>query len=237
MTPHLTVVIPTYNNVKYIDQCLDSIIVNQEKLFNIEIIVGIDNCEETRDYIITKKEKYKDVKFYFFNKNVGPYVVKNTLVNSYAKSDNILFFDSDDVCMPNKLNSLYGVLLKQKFVRFKYENFDLNGVHKSKIGLFAEGVIGINKKTFLSLNGYYPWKCAADTELRERAFSKNIKIYRFHVILFHRRLHPLSLTHNNETSFNSSLRMEYIKLIKHYQNVNYPNPEILHKEDGHYLLF
>jgi glycosyltransferase involved in cell wall biosynthesis len=93
-----TIVIPTYKNTLYLQECLDSVLLSVKNL-DCEIIVGIDGCKETLNYIKTKKFDNR-IRFYFFEKNVGPYIIKNSLC-SISNSEIILFFDSDDIMNEN----------------------------------------------------------------------------------------------------------------------------------------
>ena len=84
----LSVIIPTFNNVKFIDDCLSSVLKSGEN-YNIEILVGVDACLETLSHI--KQINYSPlIKFYLFNENSGPYIIKNTL-SLKSNSNNLLF--------------------------------------------------------------------------------------------------------------------------------------------------
>jgi hypothetical protein len=46
----ISVIIPTFNNVEYIDECINSIMESSKKV-SIEILVGIDGCQKTLNYV------------------------------------------------------------------------------------------------------------------------------------------------------------------------------------------
>jgi glycosyltransferase involved in cell wall biosynthesis len=97
----LSIIIPTFNNVAFIDQTLQSIL-NEPQSKHYEILVGIDECYQTFQMLKQKIHTYpSNVTFYFFKTNVGPYLIKNSLVQ-IAKTEKILFFDSDDIFYPRK---------------------------------------------------------------------------------------------------------------------------------------
>lgn len=232
----ITIIIPTYNNVEYIDDCINSIRDNITNNLDIEIIIGIDNCEKTKNHVNNNKDKYNDIKFYYFNKNVGPYTIKNTLAR-YAKNDSIIFFDSDDIFFPNSINKIVDRLKENNYVVFRYDEFTTTYMINNKVIKFGEGVIGISKKTFLKLNGYQPWRCAADTEFRERYSSKyNNNINRLNDVIFNRRVHETSLTKDKTTGIGSDIRTEYRAKISENKNNNYPNPIKLYIEENHYII-
>lgn len=232
----ISVIIPTYNNVDYIDECLNSILKSKNKFITIEILVGIDSCVQTRNYIDENKNKYEDIRFFYFNKNVGPYVVKNTLVR-LATSELFVFFDSDDFVLPDTLFRVLGSLKYNRYVQFKYKNFNENGIINKTPTSYAEGVIGIRKNVFLLLNGYYPWKCGADSELRFRYEHINKrKTNKLDTIVFYRRIHSNSLTQNDETGFKTVFRQNISNEIQRLKTKGYPNPEKLHIDEDFYEL-
>ena len=105
-TPKVSVCVVTYNQDKYIRQCLQSIVA-QETDFDFEVIVG-DDCstDGTRAIVQEFVDKYPDmVKPVFHEKNIGPtqnyFSVHNRVTSQY-----IAHLDGDDYCLPGKLQIL-----------------------------------------------------------------------------------------------------------------------------------
>lgn len=220
----VSVIIPTFNNVEYIDECINSII-NSSKKFSVEILVGIDGCQKTLNYVIQKKY-FEFVRFYYFNSNNGPYDVKNTL-SKVANSDKLVFFDSDDIMGETTINEILNNLNNYDLIKLKYQNSD-NG----KIDIkpkFGEGVFAIKKSLFLNMNGFEPWFVAADSDFMGRFYKNNNKIYYTKNISFIRRLHSESLTHRKDTGMSSSLRGNYFKISKNKKGNG--NPDKLYTRD------
>ena len=213
--PEISVIIPTYNNVDYISECLDSILKSLEGI-NSEILVGIDDCEKTLNYIKDKKFDSK-ISFYLFKNNIGPYIIKNSL-SEIAKSDKLLFFDSDDIMLKNMITDTLSILKTQKMYKPKYFDFrnqnEILNVDSLKSNKFGEGVFAIDKTTFLSFNGFEGWKCAADSDFMGRFYKRNIPFTHGQKISFLRRIHPNSLTNNPETNMSSKLRAYYFGLSR-----------------------
>lgn len=210
----ITIIIPTYNNNNYIDECLISVI-NSAIDFEFEILVGIDNCVSTLSHIQSKNYSDK-IKFYFFEKNVGPYIVRNTLVLE-SKYDNLIFFDSDDIMMKNFVPAVLGYLNRYDCVKPKLVNFIYEFGEKkidTKRRLWGEGVFGIKKSLFLSMNGFEGWMCAADSDFIGRLYKNKIRVLNTNEILMERRIHNQGLTSRRDTGFSSGLRSYYIKLSK-----------------------
>jgi glycosyltransferase involved in cell wall biosynthesis len=212
----ISVVIPTFNNVEYIEECLQSVIddcVNVE----YEILVGIDNCEKTLEYVHENYQKYENVKFYFFKEKLGPYVIKNTLANE-AKYENLLFFDSDDILKKNAIGLILSNLEQHKIVRFNFLNFTNNINVKTNSWKFSDGVFAIKKSFFMFMGGFEPWVCGADTEFEWRTSKNTSNIIILQNQLFYRRIHDGSLTNSPETNFSSDIRKENQKKIEDKKN-------------------
>lgn len=208
----LSVIIPAYKAIKYIDECIASI------KGDCEILIGVDACEETYNHI----KHLENV--YYFKENVGPYVIKNTLVDQ-AKYDSILFFDSDDVMAPGTIEKVTEILSSKDYVKLSYIDFIkkplLSGI------VYSNAVIGIKKDVFNSINGFYPWRCSADTELVNRLKHNNFSCKTILNVCYYRRLHKDNLTVRKETGHGSPIRKTYVDYINlHLSKQSWPNPLI-----------
>lgn len=211
----LSVVIPTYKNTNFLSELFDSI---EKNNFDgeLEVLIGIDNCIESLEFILKRNNFPTYFSFYFFLENVGPYIIKNSL-SQESKFDKILFFDSDDILQPNMFHYINYYLDRYDLVKPKYQNFeDKDGqrVFQESKGTFGEGVFGIKKDLFDSVNGFEGWKCAADSDLMGRLYKKTHSLVHTPHILFYRRLHTQSLTIHPETGYKSKLRSQYYLISK-----------------------
>src|SRR5690554_1321481 len=99
----VSVCVVTYNQEKYIAECLQSL-VDQETDFPFEIIVGEDcSTDRTRDIVEEFALKYPDlIVRNYQDKNVGP--TKNVFSTyALARGKYIAHMDGDDYALPNKL--------------------------------------------------------------------------------------------------------------------------------------
>lgn len=216
----ISIIIPAHQTRQYIDECIFSIKGDVE----FEILVGVDNCLETYNQI----KDNKNIRTFFFNRNVGPFVIKNTLVDE-AKYDYILFFDSDDVMAKDALDGLVNYINSGvDYIMLKYVNF--KGYIKDsdlRSHQMNNAVIAIKKSVFNSLNGFQPWRCGADTEFANRLIYNAFTSKTTQSIAYYRRLHNNNLTVRKETGHGSTLRKEYTDYInKALKLKQWPNPEI-----------
>ncbi len=206
----VSICITAYKAQDYIKECLDSVI--KQTWFhdndNFEIIVGIDGCETTLEYMKTIMHNYKNIKVLMMDSNRGTYITSNTIMSN-AKYENIFRFDSDDIMCANLVETVMNKKGDCKLVRYHLKDF---GDDKNEIAV-AHGTIYIKKSIFLKYGGFRPWPCGADTELYCRLKSvesvKNLK-----EILMLRRVHDSSLTRSKNTGYKSELRKRYKKIIK-----------------------
>jgi glycosyltransferase involved in cell wall biosynthesis len=221
----LSIIVPTYKNTNYLDECINSLVKSTEN-YNVEILIGVDGCKETMDFIKGKKFP-KNVTFFYFNENEGPYSIKNTLT-SICNSKNLLFFDSDDISEKELVSTIINNIDKYDCIKPKYKDFGV-GITPSNKSLFGEGVFAITKELFLNMNGFEPWMMAADSDFMGRLYKTKPKILHTPQVLFKRRVHPESLTNKKETGMSSPLRAHYAKISKNKKG--HGNPDKLNIRD------
>ena len=210
----ISIIIPTFDNIEYIDETLDSIYKSGKDL-EYEILIGIDGCNKSLKYL--KDKTYPDnTNIFFFPTNKGPYLIKNTL-STLAKYDNLLFFDSDDIMEENMVEYCLNSLNKYQCVKPRLRNFKIvNGKIVNEVGRknWGEGVFAIKKPIFDYHNGFEGWLVAADSDFMGRLYKNNTSVELTQEILVLRRLHDKGLTSRPDTGLRSSLRSKYASISK-----------------------
>ena len=98
----VSIIVPIYNAEKYLNRCIDSLI-NQTKK-ELEFILINDGSTDSSEEII---KSYSDKRIkYYKNKNQGIGKTRNFGIEK-AKSDYIMFLDSDDYLEYNACEKLY----------------------------------------------------------------------------------------------------------------------------------
>ena len=118
MNKKISIIIPYYNKINWIDQTLKSIFDQTYK--NYEILIIYDDTSKKDLRYLKKKIYHKKIKLIINSKNLGAGPSRNKAVN-FAKGEYVAFLDSDDVWKPNKLK------LQLKFM----EKFNLKISHTS----------------------------------------------------------------------------------------------------------
>jgi len=142
-TPKVSVCVVTYNQYKYIGNCLKSIL-DQETDFDYEVIVG-DDCstDGTRELIIDFSKRYPDRVIPVIQEyNVGP-SLNYINVHSKSKGKYIACIDGDDQMLPTKLQKEVDVLDSDSSIavvkhRMYHRRFDSDELFEDGIGPLIE---------------------------------------------------------------------------------------------------
>jgi glycosyltransferase involved in cell wall biosynthesis len=169
-TLDISVVIPTFNAGKFIEECLNSVIT--QSLSPLEVIV-VDN--NSTDNTVKIARKYKDIKIIFERQQGAPFA-RNTGIKS-AKGEWIQFLDADDILLPEKLNKQLDLIKENKDVGLLMSSYlfrDIDG---------SEEIVRVRKDPFISLldnKGYGQtsanlWK--KSDLLKVGGFNENQRVY------------------------------------------------------------
>ena len=135
--PKVSVVIPVYNNEKYLNECLDSVIGQTFK--DIEIIcINNGSTDGTLDILKSYASKDDRVKIISHNNiDVGP--ARNDGLAA-AKGQYVYIMDSDDYIYPDAIEDMYNsaVLNDSDIVLIKYEREVTPDRSNSKNGFYLD---------------------------------------------------------------------------------------------------
>ena len=102
--PKVSVVIVNYNNAKYLEKCIKSLL--NQSYRNIEIIIVDDKSTDNSFNILKKYRKKATIIFNKKKTSHGSYNQINSYYRGYLKSKGkyLFFLDSDDYFKKKKLN-------------------------------------------------------------------------------------------------------------------------------------
>ncbi len=108
--PLISIVIPCYNAERYLSECLDSVLRQSERAFEI---IAIDDASIDGTPLVLKRYAERDsrVKYYRFDENGGPSAARNYGID-LARGTFLYFIDSDDFIIPNTFKILLEAALK-----------------------------------------------------------------------------------------------------------------------------
>lgn len=203
-----------YQTQNFIEEALDSIedqtyFVNND---NFEILLGIDNCQETLEKVQSIRHRYRNLRVFMMDARRGPYVTLNTLLD-HVNYPHLIRFDSDDMMKENMVSKILN-LGDFECVIFKCRNFSRNGIGipNRELDMWSHGTCYYKTRIFERFGGFMDWECAADTEFLTR-IGNYVYIKPFDAILFYRRIHGNNLTQREDTGHKSMMREKYKNYI------------------------
>lgn len=142
----VSVVIPMYNVEKYIEECLDSLLIQTFK--NFEVIV-VDDCSTDKSVEIVKSYMPNfNGRLMFMktkkNSGGGGYIPRN-LGLKFASGEYVIFLDSDDFLLGSALETLY-TNAKKHNADVVYSSIYYDIVDKNDVRLHTDGLSRILSK-------------------------------------------------------------------------------------------
>ena len=204
-TNKLALIIAAYKAEKYIMETVKSL-KNQKipKGWEVKFFIGVDGCENT-----SRELKENKVPFYFSEKNVGTYVMANSLIHEAKKIDCDMFlrFDADDVAKENFIFNGINNCLKLGFYRTYFIKADVNLKIINKKQIRAHGIVFFTKEVLEKFGGYKNYRVGCDTDVIERlkkiGYTRNVNKSKS---IFYLRVHNNSLTNAKKTCIGSDYR-------------------------------
>lgn len=135
----LSIIIPAYNVAGYLEKCLDSILAQSFKEYEVIVIDdgSTDATPEICDNYANKDNRIRVI----HKKNEGVSIARNTGIEM-AKGEYILFYDGDDFIEPYTCEELYNIA-KEKGVDtviYGYHRFENSKVKETCYPIFSEGI-------------------------------------------------------------------------------------------------
>lgn len=127
--PTVSIIIPTYNHARYLKKCIQSIIDQTVKDWEVIIVNNYSN-----DNTIEIVESFNDSRIFLINfKNQGIIAASRNEGIRLARADLIAFLDSDDSWYPEKLERCITIMQKEYDLVCHGMQFVKNGKHWKKI--------------------------------------------------------------------------------------------------------
>lgn len=119
----LSICIPTFNRVKQLDNCLNSILISKNKVknFNFEVCVSDNGSVEDVSKIIRKYEKNIKIKYNQNKNNVG-FALNAIKAVSMGEGKFVWIIGNDDLLLPNTLQDLKKIFDENNDVDYFFIN-------------------------------------------------------------------------------------------------------------------
>ncbi|WP_080146745.1 glycosyltransferase family 2 protein [Marinilactibacillus piezotolerans] len=186
--PLVSIIVPTYNVERYVEECLDSIL--NQTYSNLEIIVIDDGSTDATPYLL---EPYRSKLSLTLNKtNQGQGAVRNQGIKA-ASGEYILFVDSDDWIEPKTVSSLVqkAIQTEADLVRFNGQSFFEGGTAISEEGKYDFSAV-------LSPDQIYSNEESLVKNQKAYSASPCLYLVRKDLLEEHRILFPEGILHEDE---------------------------------------
>ena len=157
----VSIIITNYNTCLFLENAIQSVL-NQTH-DNIEIIILDDNSTDNSYVIFEKYKNYPNIHIYLYNQNMGPYWLKNSILDKIS-GDYVTILDSDDVDLPEKLEKQLTVLKKNPNISCVTCQYERIG-HKVSLGYPS---MMWRREVFVKIGFYDSVMMGADSEFFER---------------------------------------------------------------------
>lgn len=195
MTPKISIIIPSYNEEKYISRCLDSVL---NQTFTDFEVLCVDDGSTDKTFEIIKNYSEKDSRIIpLKNPNKGVSSARNFGIDN-SKGEYIGFVDSDDFIQPQMYEFLYKAVTEnncdfsvcrykktsevnfkkfdyktdnfspEKFISFNDNNFTINNEL-----VFSSACTKLISKKFLGDIRFKNYKIGEDTVFNSEIYSKS----------------------------------------------------------------
>jgi teichuronic acid biosynthesis glycosyltransferase TuaG len=149
----ISIITPLYNNVNFIEACIDSVILQTHVNWEM-IIVDDRSTDGSYEKVLKLASKDNRIKVYQLECNSGAGVARNYAIENSVGSF-IAFLDSDDLWHPDKLKIQLEIMINSKavFSHTSYGYILKNGSYSSKIFKVSDKPVSYNdllKRTEIS---------------------------------------------------------------------------------------
>ena len=127
--PEVSVVIPTYNSVRYLTEAVDSVLAQTFR--DLEVIVVDDGSTDETELVM---RRYPEPVRYIRQKNAGVAEARNRGIRE-ASGRYIAFLDADDTWYPHKLERQLAELRRRPDCRFCYSAFTVVDPDLAPLGI------------------------------------------------------------------------------------------------------
>lgn len=147
-----SVIIPTYNRADLLAKCLDSLVLQTYKDF--EVLVCDDGSTDNTSQVVLSYSNCLEIKYFYQLNSGGPAGPRNSGISN-AKYDWVCFLDADDYWYPNKLLSLYNAILHKEYDIFCHhvDVIDINSEKRKIIGKYKCDLFSNDFNTLLYNGG------------------------------------------------------------------------------------
>ena len=255
---YFSVIIPSYNGIFYLKKCINSVLNQTYKMFEI-IVIDNNSSDGSQDYI--KSLKSSKIKL-LITDNYGSIAKSRNIGIENAKGNWISFLDSDDYWHPEKLklvadkiiNEKPDIVSHDKFIVDKKNKTIITNKYNNKIieknilkylisirNLYSTSTISIRKEFLKTNNLFFDERLVLatveDYDLWIRLTMKNPKVANIKSRLAYYRVHKNNASKNNIKHIKAALCVKKKNLKYILDNNLFSFKDLIETTFFYYLYF
>lgn len=205
----ISVIIPVWNVEEYLSDCLESILVQKECVY--EIICIDDYSHDSSGQILRDYQKYyPDLITIISQHHIGLSAARNRGLK-IARGEYIYFMDSDDILKPNAFERMLNVLENKKLdvLFFSFENFCLEKKLQSQYAdrinsikrMYSFSMVKTGKEAFCEFNKTKEYYVLVWAQFFKRSFLEEHKIFFYEGIEYEDQLFTFQVLYHAKRVF------------------------------------
>lgn len=141
MNDLISIVMPSYNTGKFIEETINSVMAQTYK--NWELLI-VDDCSTDNTDVVVSTFKDHRIRYFKNECNTGAAISRNLALRE-AKGRWIAFLDSDDIWLPEKLEKQIAFMKVNKY-NFSYTKYSEIDEHSHSLNILVSGPKRITKR-------------------------------------------------------------------------------------------
>lgn len=238
--PTISVIIPCYNDGKYIQDAVDSVL--NQTIEDYEVIIINDGSSDPYTNRYVQSIKHEKIELISLNRNEGLSNARNIGIES-AKGKYILPLDADDKIAPSYLEKAKKILDNKKEIGIVYCNAELFGTIQGKWVLpqysFPEILLGnmifatamFRKNDWIAVNGYNKNMCYGheDYDFWLSLIELGKEVYKIEETLFYYRKKESSMLMDLTNDRDKEIK-SYVQLFNNHKKLYTDNIDVLFRD-------
>lgn len=173
-----SIITPVYNREDCIARCIESVIANLSKIYDVEHIIVDDGSTDKTPLIVEKyAEQYQHIRYVRRENNGGTNAARNAAI-AIATGEYCVILDSDDYFVQEALVKVNDIVSKEEYKAYMFAADDMQESYSSNALLRGHRLCEIQYEDFLSgkVGGDFI-HCISTKILKAHPFREDLRIH------------------------------------------------------------
>lgn len=173
-----SIITPVYNREDCIARCIESVIANLSKIYDVEHIIVDDGSTDMTPLIVEKyAEQFQHIRYVRRENNGGTNAARNAAI-AIATGEYCVILDSDDFFVKEALKKVNDIVSKEEYKAYMFAADDMQESYSSNALLHGQRQCEIKYEDFLSgkVGGDFI-HCISTKILKAHPFREDLRIH------------------------------------------------------------